>query len=241
MKKSKDAFGAGLLEYMKTGACSEMLLRDDGITFHVNKGEYFTDYKRWPMFEKAAIKHAKGRVLDIGCGAGRHGIYLQEKGFDVTGMDNSPLAVKVSRKRGLKNVIELPIEKISKKTGRFDTILMLGHNFGLFQTPKKLKALLKRMDSMTPPDGIIIAESLDPYRTPGREEEAYRQSNIKRGRLPGNTRMRIMIKQVMGEWFDYLFVSKKEMEKLLEGTAWKVERFYGGMFPTYTAVIKKRG
>jgi 2-polyprenyl-3-methyl-5-hydroxy-6-metoxy-1,4-benzoquinol methylase len=38
------------------------------------------------------MQFVKGRVLDVGCGAGRHSLYLQEKGFDVLGTDISPLA-----------------------------------------------------------------------------------------------------------------------------------------------------
>ena len=240
VSRSKDSFGEGLLEYMKKGSCSEILERDDGLCFRVNKGEYFTSHKNWPMFEKSAIKHAKGRVLDIGCGAGRHGIYLQKKGFDVLGIDNSPLAVKISRERGFKNVKEMPIEKISPRLGAFGTIMMMGHNFGLFQSVAKMKKLLKQMDRMTPEDGVIIAESLDPHRTPGRDELEYRRRNIEEGRLPGHMTMRIMIGRTIGEWFDYLFVSKQEMEYLLEGTAWKVKKFYGRLFPTYVAVLEKR-
>ncbi len=33
------------------------------------------------------------RVLDIGCGVGRHVVYLAARGFDVTGLDNAPTAL----------------------------------------------------------------------------------------------------------------------------------------------------
>jgi 2-polyprenyl-3-methyl-5-hydroxy-6-metoxy-1,4-benzoquinol methylase len=55
----------------------------------------------------------KGRVLDIGCGAGRHSLYLQNQGFQVLGIDNSPLAVKVAKLRGLKRVKVMSIEDIN--------------------------------------------------------------------------------------------------------------------------------
>jgi 2-polyprenyl-3-methyl-5-hydroxy-6-metoxy-1,4-benzoquinol methylase len=42
-----------------------------------------------------AMQFVKGRVLDVGCGEGRHSLYLQEKWFDVLGIDISPLAIKV--------------------------------------------------------------------------------------------------------------------------------------------------
>ena len=59
---------------------------------------YFAEFKDWPKIQKQAIKFAKGKVLDIGAGAGRVSLYLQKQGFDVTAIDNSPLAIKVCKK-----------------------------------------------------------------------------------------------------------------------------------------------
>ena len=75
--------------------------RDDGlITPTGGPGVYFREYEDWPAIEKQAIELARGRVLDIGCGAGRVGGHLQGKGLDVVGVDNSPLAVRTCRERG---------------------------------------------------------------------------------------------------------------------------------------------
>jgi SAM-dependent methyltransferase len=246
MKKIKkitaanDAFGLGLLEFTLNKKRNEMIERDDGVMFYVDNAEYFTPYRKWAYYDRQAISHARGRILDIGCGAGRHGIYLQEKGHDVTGIDNSPIAVKISRERGLKDARKMAIEEISPRLGKFSTVIMLGHNFGLFQDVKKMKKILVVLDKMTPEDGVIIAESMDPHRLFGNEESEYRRRNVENGMLPGHVRVRILIKNIIGPWFDYLFVSKKEMKELLEGTPWRVKRFYGGFWPTYTAIIEKR-
>jgi 2-polyprenyl-3-methyl-5-hydroxy-6-metoxy-1,4-benzoquinol methylase len=73
------------------------------------------------------MRFVKGRVLDIGCGAGRVALYLQKKGFDVSGIDVSPLAVKVCKLRGLKKARVLSISNIGAKLGKFDTLLMFGN------------------------------------------------------------------------------------------------------------------
>lgn len=240
MAKKKDAFGLGLLEYMQKGSSSEIIEREDGVLFYAYNGEYFTPYRKWAYYEKQAIKYARGRVLDAGCGAGRHSIYLQERGLDVTGIDNSPLAIEISRKRGLKKAVEMAVEKIRPGPEKFGTILMLGNNFGLFQDAKKMKKMLSAMYKITTGDAVIIAETMDPYRLPGREQREYMRHNTGSGRMAGFVRMRILIKDVIGPWFDYLYVSKKEMVKMFEGTPWRVKRFFGGMMPAYTAVIEKR-
>ena len=115
--------------------------------------------------------------MDIGCGVGRHAIYLQEKGFDVIGIDNSPLAVEVSKLRGLKNIKLIPIEKIPLKIGTFENILMLGNNFGLFGNYNKARRLLKKFHRITSNNALIIAETDDPYNTTNPDHIDYHKNN----------------------------------------------------------------
>ena len=110
----------------------EIVERDDGlITYSRLPEHYFSKYEDWPLHEKKAMEFVKGNVIDIGCGAGRHSLYLQEKGFEILAIDNSPLAIKICKLRGVRNVRVSPIEEVSRERGLFDTILMMGNNFGL--------------------------------------------------------------------------------------------------------------
>ncbi|MEM3875283.1 MAG: class I SAM-dependent methyltransferase [Candidatus Bathyarchaeia archaeon] len=67
----------------------------------------------------------------MGCGAGRHSIYLQNNGLDVTGIDISPLAIKICRLRGLRKAEVMSVEEIDFEPNSFDTVIMSGNNFGL--------------------------------------------------------------------------------------------------------------
>ena len=98
-----------ILEYLETGEGIEIVERDDGFISPSTFGPvaYFTPLRRWPKTERQAIRIARGRVLDVGCGAGRVGLHLQERGHDVVGIDLSPLAVEVSRRRGVRDARKL--------------------------------------------------------------------------------------------------------------------------------------
>jgi len=180
-------------------------------------------------------------VLDIGCGGGRWSLYLQKKGHDVLGIDISSLAVKICIQRGLRNVRVKSISDIDSGLGKFETILMMGNNFGLFGNPKQARRLLKRFYNMTSPDARIIAESLDIYKPPvDPVHRRYHLRNRRQGRMPGQVRIRIRYRTYATPWFGYLFVSRPEMKSILQGTGWKIEHFITSKKgPAYVAIMQK--
>ena len=240
---NQDAYGHLLSDYHKGRENFEIVEREDGFitTSQFGPLNYFTEYDNWAEHQKSAIGYATGHVLDIGCGAGRHSLYLQEQGHDVLGTDNSPLAIEICQRRGLKNAVVTSITQLNSKIGTFDTILMMGHNFGLVGNYKRAKWLLRRFAAMTTKPAKIIAETMDPYQTEDSHHLAYHQFNRDRGRMSGQIRLRIRYRQYKTPWFDYLFVSKAEMEDILDGTPWQVERYIAPTdIPTYIAILAKR-
>jgi SAM-dependent methyltransferase len=213
--------------------------RDDGyVTVEMPKA-YFLEYEDWSLHQKKAMEFVKGRVLDVGCGAGRHSLYLQGKGFDVLGIDVSPLAVKVCRLRGLKRAKVMSIDEVDFKLGYFDSVVMLGNNFSLFGSFKKARRLLKKLHSITSEDALIIAETRDPYKTDNPAYLEYYESNKRRGRMSGQLSGRDRFERYVGKWFDWLMVSKEEMKEILNGTGWKVKEFIDSEGSQYIAIIEK--
>lgn len=241
LKPEEDAYGQEIWTYYDGREVSEIVERDDGYFGASVYGPkmYFLDYDDWNPFEKRAMDFVSGRVLDIGCGAGRHSLYLQKKGFDVLGIDNSPLAIKVCKLRGLKKTKVMPIEGIDFKPNSFDTIIMMGNNFGLFGSFHKAQRLLRRFHKMTSERALIIGETRDPYKTDNPDHLEYQGFNRKRGRMSGQLRIRIRFRKYVGRWFDYSIVSKEKMEKILKGTGWKVKKFLDSDNSVYIAIIKK--
>lgn len=241
MESKKDAYGQEIWAFFQGKESYEIVERDDGfIDLSGSPSVYFADFKKWLKQEKEAIEFVKGKVLDVGAGAGRVSLYLQKQDFDVLAIDNSPLAIKVCKKRGVKKAKILPFEKIEKlKPAIFDTIIMFGNNFGLFGSPKKAKKLLKKLHQISSPEALIIAESNDPYKTKDPAHLSYHKFNKKRGRMSGQLRIRVRFRNYIGDWFDYLIVSKKEMRKILKDTGWRIKKFIDSGKSSYIAIIEK--
>ena len=238
LREHEDAFGQSMFDFYSGKGGYEVVERDDGlVAIAGGPRTYLAEYKDWSVHQKKALRFARGKVLDIGCGAGRHALYLQEKGLDVLGVDASPLAIKICKLRGLRKTKLLSITQLTRSLGTFDTMLMLGNNFGLFGSFGRARWLLKRFYRMTPDEARIIAETRDPYGTDDPCHLAYHKLNRKRGRMSGQLRIRIRYKTYATPWFDYLLVSKDEMRAILDGTGWQVTRFMDTADPAYVAAI----
>jgi len=203
MKPEEDAFGQGLWAHYNGKESFEIVERDDGYIDAMSPMAYFSEHKDWPPLVQKAMEFAKGRVIDVGCGAGRHSLCLQEKGLDVLGIDISPLATKVCKLRGLRKAEVMSIDKVNFKPNSFDTIIMMGNNFGLFHSFKEARELLKRFHKMTSPNALIVAESRslgDPnllWHAVGSLQILDRESS--RGRGLGNHRVQGPRKRLEGK------------------------------------------
>ena len=239
VKPEQDAYGRELYDCMTGESVSEIVERDDGYIQAGSADQYFAEYPHWPQHQRMAVRYARGKALDIGCGAGRVALYLQEKGLDVLGIDISPLAIQVCKARGVKNAAVSSLKGFRGKGGQFDTILMMGHNFGLFGNHDDAQRLLRRFHKCTNPGARLIVESLDPYDTTSPEHLEYHRRNHRRGRMAGQIRLRVRHKGLATPWFDYLFVSRSEMEGLLHGTGWELRRCFDSGGRSYCAVIQR--
>ena len=161
----QDAYGQILLACLEGRGGQEIMERDDGLIYCGDPSDYFAPYRRWPSVEKKAMRYVRGRVLDVGCGAGRVALHLQERGQEVVAIDDSPLAVEVAKRRGVKKAIVLSVVDLDSSHGVFDTILFARNNFGLAGAEREARRLLRRLHGLTAEDGRIVTDSVDPERT----------------------------------------------------------------------------
>lgn len=241
MRYEQDAFGQFLLANLNTDGCAdEIIERDDNFISVMRPDLYFSEYKDWSPHTKSGLELAKGRVLDVGIGAGRHALYLQEQGFEVVGIDNSPIAVQVAKKRGVKDGRVMSIADVDNSLGRFDTIIMLGNNWGLVGNYLQGQSILKRLYQITSDNAKIIAETTNPYTTEDPIHLQYHHLNRQKGRMSGQIRFRVRYRQYCGDWMDYLLASLPEVKLLVEGTGWNLTQTFGDVDRQYTLILEKQ-
>jgi len=241
LRDDQDAYGRLILDYLEEGEGTEVVERVDGFIDAGMYGPaaYFAPFRRWPRAERHALRLARGRVLDVGCGAGRVGLELQDRGHEVVGIDLSPLAVDVSRRRGVRDVRELAVIQVGRELGMFDTIVMFGNNVGLMGSRRRAPWLLRRFRGVTNERARILAESVNPYQTDKPEHLAFHERNRRSGRMAGQLRIRIRHGSYATPWFDYLLVSPEEMAELAEGTGWELVRVIDEGEHVYVGVLER--
>ena len=240
-----DAFGMLLMECWEAraapGRVLEFVERDDGYLTAGDAARYFAEPAAWSTLDHWACTQVRGRVLDIGSGAGRHTLYLQEAGYEVEALDVSPLAAEVCRRRGVRQIVVGSVaELVARGTAPFDSFLLLGNNLGLLADAQQARSVLATLTRMATPNAVIIGQGLDPYQTDNPLHHNYHRRNRMRGRMPGQIRMRVRHNNIATDWFDYLFMSITELQDLVANTAWRFEccETDGAQ---YVAVLRRTG
>lgn len=123
---------------------------------------FFRSFDKMPFMEQKALSLSQGKVLDVGCGAGSHTLYLQNKGLDVYAIDISPKCVNVCKSRRVNNVSAISfLDYNPKNNATFDTILLLMNGTGIFESVKKTGEYLQKIKSLLNKDGCAYIDSSD--------------------------------------------------------------------------------
>ncbi|WP_024802875.1 class I SAM-dependent methyltransferase [Nocardia sp. BMG51109] len=238
-----DAFGATLLAQWDSSDVTELIERDDGyLVAGQSVAKYFSLPDQWNPLDVLAVERCTGRVLDVGAGAGRACLELQRRGLSVLALDTSEGAVQVCRRRGVEDtflgtVYDLAGEQPGR---RFDSVLLLGNNLALLESPAKAPRFLDALSRLTTRDAIIVGRGVDPYVTDDPDHLRYHDHNRSLGRCAGQLRLRVRYQRLASPWFEYWFLSEDELRQTLSGTGWELRERRHDDVGNYMAVLGKR-
>jgi SAM-dependent methyltransferase len=123
------------------------------------------DVRRWmaatDQVDEKLLERARGPVLDVGCGPGRHVRALHTRGVTALGLDISPTAVALARRRGAP-VMRRSVFDSLPGHGRWRTALLLDGSVGIGGDPV---ALLRRVREILHPRGRVLVE-VEPSHVP---------------------------------------------------------------------------
>lgn len=212
----KDLFGKAILDY-QTNNSPEAILTETDIseTEEMDVAYLFRTFKEMPEIEQKALKHCSGKVLDVGCGAGTHALYLQNQGFDVKAIDISPAAIEACKLRGIKqaevkNILELKGEK-------FDTILLLMNGTGIFGRLINTTTYLSHLKSLLNPGGQILIDSSDLIYMFDEDEDGGKWIPMDNKEYYGELVFSIAYKGETEEPFDWLYLDFNTLQNAAHG------------------------
>jgi SAM-dependent methyltransferase len=191
---------------------------------------YFRGEDDMPDIEWMALEQCRGKVLDIGAGAGSHALQLQEQGIDVTAIDISPLCVKTMLERGVSKAIEADVFSYRSQ---YDTLLLLMNGIGLAGTLGGLKDLLIHLKTLLNKGGQILFDSSD---------IAYLyEGNLPKQGYYGEIQYQYEYKKLKTEWFNWLYVDEHALQQVAIDAGYTMEVLIEDEFGQYLTRLTKAG
>jgi 2-polyprenyl-3-methyl-5-hydroxy-6-metoxy-1,4-benzoquinol methylase len=202
--------GQAMLDYLDGDEDTYCILRrDDGIAYPAIYARSFFYPDGLPELDEVAVWKCRGRVIDIGAGAGSHSLAIQGLGLDVTSVDISHKAVSVMSRRGCKNAIVGDV--FDSYAGRFDTVLVI-LNIGIVRNLDGLACFLAHLEAMMAEGGQLITDSIDPRDSEDVAYRAYTQNKVISGCYMGERTLRFEYKGQSSDWFEWMHIDPLTLE-----------------------------
>lgn len=176
---------------------------------------YFRNEKEMPELELLALAKCRGKILDIGAGAGSHALALQRMNKEVTALEISEKACDVMKQRGVQQVICGDVFGWQTQAP-FDTLLLLMNGIGLCGTINGLTKFLEQATRLLMPDGQLLFDSSD---------IAY----LYKGKLPqtgpyyGELTYQYQYGRQKTAPFQWLYIDRQTLTLTAAAAGWKTE------------------
>ena len=231
----KDLFGKAILDY-QTGNAPEDLITETSISEEdeMSVAYLFRDFSAMPKIERKALQLATGSVLDVGCGAGSHSLYLQnEMKLAVTSIDISPNAIEACKLRGVRNARVENMMDIEDE--KFDTIILLMNGTGIFEKLSKISGYLKKLKSLLNESGQILIDSSDIIYMFDEDEDGGKW--IPSLGYYGEVTFKVSYKNETEESFDWLYLDYNTLQNAAHANGLNCELIKEGKHYDYLAKL----
>jgi SAM-dependent methyltransferase len=234
-----DPHGEAMWDAVAGAATSDFYyVRDDGVLdpFPIARR---VDASSLIPAEACALEHPHGRVLDVGCGGGKHLRLLAKAGRSGVGVDVSATAISLCRSLGLRRVVVGDAFRPPFHARSFDCITLFSNGLSMGGTLGGVRQLLSELAVLTPETGSIVMTNTDVTKSRREVDRGYQRRNLANGRPVGQVRLRCRYQERDGPWFDWIFLPPWDLPAVLDGTAWRVQRVHEQPDGTYCAMLRR--
>lgn len=211
----KDILGQAITDYYNYERTHILWVHDEhGPKVEMPVATYFRREEQMPELEQKALDACRGKVLDIGAGAGSHSLALQDRGLTVTALDISPMAVAIMQQRGVEQALSKDIFLYQEE--RYDTLLLLMNGIGLAGNIPGLRRLLNHARTLLLPGGQLLFDSSD-------VAYLYEEDLPVLDHYYGEIKCRYEYKKQKTEWFTWLYIDPKTLTLIATDEGWQVE------------------
>jgi SAM-dependent methyltransferase len=183
------------------------------------------------------------RVLDVGCGPGRHTVELARRGYDVVGVDPAPAMIAAARTRAAAAGVSPDFRQVSGEAfvaqRPFDAALCLFTTLGQISDKGENSGLVQRVYDALRPGGYFVVETpqrewvVQNLKLAERFGEGERYTDVTRRFEPADNTVTEVFEVVSPEstrsyLLRYRLYSRAELSDLLQGAGFTLLAAYGG-------------
>lgn len=225
----KDLHGRAIRDFYQNKLTEPLLLHTSyGETDEMPVEVFFREEIDLSVIEHLALIECKGKVLDIGAGAGAISLILESRGFDVYALENSPGCVEVMKQSGVSRIIN---QDYQHHKGTYDTLLLLMNGLGIAGKLSGVTKTLQKCKTLIKSNGQILIDSSD-------ISYLYEDGNILKPQgYYGDLQYRYEYGGNRGDWFDWVYVDSATLHEEVKKVGMNMEVLTTDENDQYLALI----
>ena len=215
-----DLHGEALLDCYRGEADATLICHQDGERDDVPAAFWLRD--SFDPLESAMMGLCRGRILDLGAGAGIHALALQKRGLEVVALDISSACVAIMRERGVRNACQGDMYDFHAPP--FDTVACFCNGLDKIGQLADLPRFLDKMRTLVAHGGQLLADSFDVRTNAGPEELARYAAKQAEGRYFGELELAFEYRGKRSEPFSVLQLDFDTLHDVPDSAGWGCEK-----------------